>query len=173
MVWLYIGNRSNPETQTKDGLEMTMASNYFGHFLLTHLLINKLQQSGPARIISVSSLMHIFTDDNFSAGNLNFDKTPNAAARQGYNYSKLAQILFTRHLAKLLRGTGRRNCLFWFAQKGLILLKSIIVPRMAFNFMKLFFDFWKIKGMGVFPEKIYSLFLVSSQFELKYWLADF
>ena len=40
-------------TETEDGLERVMAVNYFGHFLLTELLLPRLRQSRPARVVSV------------------------------------------------------------------------------------------------------------------------
>ncbi|XP_023931511.1 retinol dehydrogenase 12-like [Lingula anatina] len=47
---------------TKDGFEMTMGTNHFGHFLLTNLLLDKLKSTaasdGEARIVVTSSGMH-------------------------------------------------------------------------------------------------------------------
>lgn len=47
-----------PEGKTEDGFEMHMATNYFGHALLTLILLPRLAKSGPARIVFVSSLVH-------------------------------------------------------------------------------------------------------------------
>ena len=47
-----------PEELTKDGNEKTIQVNHLGHFLLTKLLMPKLLEAKPARIINVSSLAH-------------------------------------------------------------------------------------------------------------------
>lgn len=100
-----LGIQSQTPVLTSEGLELTAATNYFGHFLLTSLLLDKIRQSAPSRIISVSSLMHSFVDQNYSADNLNFEKYPYNET-QGYAYSKLSQILHGRYLAAKLVGTG-------------------------------------------------------------------
>ena len=41
-----------------DGIELTMATNHFGHFLLVHLLANLLEKSKPARIVLTASFAH-------------------------------------------------------------------------------------------------------------------
>lgn len=51
-----------PYNITEDGFEIQLQSNYLGHFLLTLLLLPKIQSSGPnCRIVNVSSLAHICT----------------------------------------------------------------------------------------------------------------
>lgn len=87
---------------TVDGLEATMATNHFAPFLLTHLLLDVLKASAPSRIINVSSEAH-------RAGRFDFDDLQSERGYLGfrvYGTSKLANILFTRALAKRLRGTG-------------------------------------------------------------------
>uniref|UniRef100_A0A0P4VV22 Retinol dehydrogenase 14 n=1 Tax=Scylla olivacea TaxID=85551 RepID=A0A0P4VV22_SCYOL len=88
---------------TADGLELTMATNHFGHFLLTNLLLGRLKESGPSRIINVSSLGHIFAP-KFDLNDLaiNNDYNPSNA----YTTSKLCNLLFTRELADKMAGTG-------------------------------------------------------------------
>lgn len=92
--------------QSADGYEMTWALNYIGHFLLTHLLLDRLKRAarerGEARIIEVTSSMLRFADPRF----------PRLQSAKGYNgvmayaQSKLAINMFTRELARRLTGTG-------------------------------------------------------------------
>lgn len=88
---------------TADGLELTMATNHFGHFLLTNLLLGRLKESAPSRIVNVSSLAHKFVP-KFDLNNLaiNDPYTPDIA----YATSKLCNILFTRELADKMAGKG-------------------------------------------------------------------
>ena len=79
-------------------------STHAGHFLLTMLLLDKLKSSTPSRIINVSSLAH-------TRGAINFDDLNSAKfydAGEAYSQSKLANILFTRELAKRLESRSPR-----------------------------------------------------------------
>jgi retinol dehydrogenase-14 len=88
---------------TGEGLEQTFAANYLGHFLLTHLLLPLLRSSAPSRVVNVSSIGHGHGDMDF--GNLQFEKG-GYSVMKAYGRSKLAQILFTRELARRLAETG-------------------------------------------------------------------
>ena len=91
-----------PERQlTKDGFEMQFGTNHLGHFLLTNLLLDRIKEAPSARIVNVSSLAHSFGKIDFD--NLNSEKS--YGAWQAYGAAKLANILFTRSLAKRLKGT--------------------------------------------------------------------
>ncbi len=46
------------DEKTKDGFNYVIQSNYLGHFLLTNLLLKKLKESKPSRILNVSSDLH-------------------------------------------------------------------------------------------------------------------
>ncbi|XP_010882958.1 retinol dehydrogenase 12 isoform X1 [Esox lucius] len=92
-----------PKWLTEDGFETQLAVNHLGHFLLTNLLLEKLRSSSPSRVVNVSSIAHkggkIQFDDLF------FEKRPyNSLA--SYRQSKLANVLFSRELARRMKGTG-------------------------------------------------------------------
>ena len=93
---------------TTDGIETVFAVNHLAYFLLTHLLLDRLTQSAPARIVNVASDAHRF-------GGINFDDLQGARRyriMRIYGQSKLANILFTYELARRLTGTGVTvNCL--------------------------------------------------------------
>lgn len=76
-----------------------MATNYFGHFLLTNLLSPVLVNSAPSRVINVSSIMHNY--NTFSLDNLNSEEGYNDF--KAYGNSKLANILFAKEFAKRFR----------------------------------------------------------------------
>ena len=103
---------SNPGKQacfTPDGFELTFGTNHLGHFLLTHLLLDDLQRSAPARVITVSSQLHIpgyggGPGAKFDYDNLKGEKFYNPAAF--YRNSKLANMWFTYELQRRLAGTG-------------------------------------------------------------------
>ncbi|XP_062377450.1 retinol dehydrogenase 12, like [Sardina pilchardus] len=91
-----------PYGKTADGFEMQIGVNHFGHFLLTYLLLDLIKKSAPARIVTVSSMAHTWGTINFE--DINSEKSYDKKA--AYSQSKLANILFTRSLAKKLTGTG-------------------------------------------------------------------
>ncbi len=87
---------------TEDGHELVWAVNYLGPFLLTHLLLDRLKSSAPARIVNVSSAMEQFGKLDF--GNLQLEN--NFDSFKAYSNAKLALNTFTRDLAKELEGSG-------------------------------------------------------------------
>ena len=89
---------------TRDGFELAFGVNHLGHFLLTQLLLARLRQSAPARVVTVASRAH------YRASGLDW-----AALRQPgrsftgiaeYSASKLANVLFSAELARRLAGSG-------------------------------------------------------------------
>ncbi|KTF79675.1 hypothetical protein cypCar_00047262 [Cyprinus carpio] len=73
-----------------------------GNFLLTFLLIDLLKRSAPSRIIILSSMAHSW--GTIALDDINSER--NYHSRRAYGQSKLANILFTRTLAKKLKDTG-------------------------------------------------------------------
>ena len=93
---------------TEDGLETSLAVNHLAPFLLTHLLLDLLKQSAPARIITVSSTVHY--DGQIDFKNLQGERRYNGVV--AYKVAKLGNVLFTLELAERLKGTGvTANCL--------------------------------------------------------------
>jgi len=93
---------------TVDGLEHTLAVNHLAPFLLTNLLRSKLEASAAATVVTVSSLAH--RSARLDLDDLQLER--HYAAMLAYSNSKLANILFTRELARRLAGTGvTANCL--------------------------------------------------------------
>lgn len=91
-----------PRQITKDGLDATFATNHFGPFLLTNLLLDLLKRSAPARIVSLSSVNHwkgVVDFSHFHGENLKYGWD------QAYNHSKLHNIICTNELARRLQGT--------------------------------------------------------------------
>ncbi|XP_009004465.1 retinol dehydrogenase 12 isoform X1 [Callithrix jacchus] len=91
-----------PYSKTADGFETHLGVNHLGHFLLTYLLLERLKVSAPARVVNVSSVVH-------HVGNIHFHdlQSEKRYSRSfAYCHSKLANVLFTRELAKRLQGTG-------------------------------------------------------------------
>jgi NAD(P)-dependent dehydrogenase (short-subunit alcohol dehydrogenase family) len=84
-----------------DGFEMTFALNHLSSFLLTHLLLDVIIASAPARIINVSS------DAHKAVRSIDFDTLGVGKAGFGaYAQSKMMNLLFTFELARRLEGTG-------------------------------------------------------------------
>ncbi|XP_022145910.1 short-chain dehydrogenase TIC 32, chloroplastic-like [Momordica charantia] len=103
------GKFSHDHAISEDGFEMTFATNYLGHFLLTKLLVNKMAETAKAtgvegRIVNVSSSIHgWFSGDiikylaQISRNGRNYDAT------RAYALSKLANVLHTQELARRLK----------------------------------------------------------------------
>jgi len=89
-------------TETVDGIESTLAVNHLAPFLLTNLLLPRLRESAPARVVTVASAGH-------RAGRIRLDDLGCERGYIGflqYSHTKLANLLFSRELARRLEGTG-------------------------------------------------------------------
>lgn len=92
---------TSKKKKSVDGIEMTMATNHYGPFLLTHLLIDLLKKSSPCRIVIVSSAYYKIARVDLK--NLNPLET---FPFYLYYVSKTANIMFGLELAKRLQNTG-------------------------------------------------------------------
>lgn len=93
--------------QSDDGLEMTIATNHFAPFLLTHLLLPLLKQAPQARIVNVASDSHYQGKIDFES----FTQNRSFNTMKAYGQSKLANVLFTVALAKRLPAQITANSL--------------------------------------------------------------
>lgn len=87
---------------TADGLERTFALNHLASFLITNLLLERLMQSAPARVVNVSSNAQ-------ALGKIDFDDLQGERSYSGaraYNQSKLANVLFTYELARRIQASS-------------------------------------------------------------------
>ncbi len=103
---------TDPEYRlSAEGHEYHMATMHLGHYLLTHLLLDRLKASAPARIIQISS------DAHKAGKGLDFEdmrcekvwkgrRYSNNGAFVAYHRAKLAMVCFTYDLARRLEGTG-------------------------------------------------------------------
>ena len=87
---------------TQDGFETQIGVNHLGHFLLTNLLLDKLATSAPARVVTVSSMMHAGGKIDFAS----FCNPEKYSAMAAYRQSKLANILFANELGRRLATRG-------------------------------------------------------------------
>ncbi|XP_035672315.1 retinol dehydrogenase 13-like [Branchiostoma floridae] len=95
-----------PRWETEDGFEMQFGVNHLGHFLLTNLLLDLLKKTAPSRVVTLSSLAHSFTS-GIDFDDINYEKDYDR--RESYHRSKLANVLFSRELARRLEGTGVKS----------------------------------------------------------------
>jgi dehydrogenase/reductase SDR family protein 13 len=89
---------------TESGFELAFGTNYVGPFLLTSLLLDRLRESAPARIVNVASEAH------YRAPGIDFEAvrkpTQSLGGLREYAVSKLADVLHAQELARRLDGAG-------------------------------------------------------------------
>ncbi|XP_064122215.1 retinol dehydrogenase 12-like isoform X2 [Macrobrachium nipponense] len=151
-----------PFMKTEDGFEMQMGTNHFGHFLLTNLLLPLLTHSEPARIITLSSLAHLrgtipFDDMNYEKG---YDRI------QAYGNSKVANVLFTRHLAKKVKGT---NITVFSVHPGAV--QSELARHIGGDILKYFMPFFVKKTAEGMQTTLYCA-LEAEQDDEHYYFSD-
>jgi NAD(P)-dependent dehydrogenase (short-subunit alcohol dehydrogenase family) len=89
---------------TADGHELTFQANHLAPFLLTTLLLPRLKDSAPARVITTASLGNRF--GTVRLDDLEWQQRRYGRGWRAYSTSKLMNILFTRELARRTAGTG-------------------------------------------------------------------
>ncbi|CAN1254601.1 Short-chain dehydrogenase TIC 32 A, chloroplastic [Linum perenne] len=104
------GKFAHQHAISEDGIEMSFATNYLGHFLLTNLLLKKMIETAretgvQGRIVNVSSAIHgWFAGDMLQyLEEISGPKCPHYDATRAYALSKLANVLHTKHLALTLK----------------------------------------------------------------------
>jgi NAD(P)-dependent dehydrogenase (short-subunit alcohol dehydrogenase family) len=99
---------NTPKGVTEDGFETQFGINHLGYFLLTELLLDLMKKSTPARFVYVSSFAHAGMQRRTAIIDLDdLDLTKKKYhAVASYCQSKLAIVIYARHLAKRLEGTG-------------------------------------------------------------------
>ncbi len=89
---------------TPSGFEPAFGINHLGHFLLTQLLLERIERSAPARIVTVASRAHARVRGIDWDAVRRRPRTPLGVKE--YCVSKLANVLFSAELGRRLMGTG-------------------------------------------------------------------
>jgi NAD(P)-dependent dehydrogenase (short-subunit alcohol dehydrogenase family) len=87
----------------EDGMELMIATNHLGYFLVTHEILPCLKRAASARIVNVASLAHRFS--SFREDDMNCEHRRFISMQQ-YGLSKLCNILFSNYLAKELTNSN-------------------------------------------------------------------
>lgn len=95
-----------PQGKTRDGFEMHLGTNHLGPFVLTGLLLDRLNAAGDARVISMASLAHKLTK-GLDPDDPALEKRP-YTEMDAYGRSKLAALLFSFELNRRLKKSGSR-----------------------------------------------------------------
>jgi retinol dehydrogenase 12 len=123
--------------ESVDGIEMTLALNHLSYFLLTNLLLPLIKASEMRRIVNVASEAH-------EGASINLDDLQGKKKYGGwraYKQSKLANILFTNELARLLEGTG-------------VTVNSLHPGFVRTNFLQVFEGRWGGRLLRAIAERI-------------------
>ncbi|XP_035301816.1 retinol dehydrogenase 12 isoform X3 [Cricetulus griseus] len=135
------GVMMSPYSKTADGFETHLGVNHLGHFLLTYLLLGRLKESAPARVVNLSSVAHL-------GGKIRFhDLQGEKRYCRGFAYchSKLANVLFTRELAKRTQGTGVTA---YVVHPGIVMSEIVRHSFLLCLLWRLFSPFFKSTRQG-------------------------
>ncbi|XP_076313798.1 retinol dehydrogenase 14-like [Tachypleus tridentatus] len=135
-----------PYLLTEDGFEMQMCVNHLGHFLLTNLLLDKMEESSPSRIVVVTSVVYKRGIIDFG----DFHSKQKYDKRLSYCNSKLANVLFVKELHRRLqlKGDNFRRIHVYAVSPGMVWtnlgryvktswLKMILLLPLALLFVKM------------------------------------
>jgi len=100
---LNAGVMACPYSKTKDGFELQIGTNFYGHFLFTNLLVPSLLRGTPSRVVSVASSGHHLGGINFD--DIHFEKSP-YNIWTAYGQSKTANILFAVEFNRRYKDQG-------------------------------------------------------------------
>jgi dehydrogenase/reductase SDR family protein 13 len=89
---------------SKDGFDLTYATNHIGPFLLTNLLLPRLRESPQGRVVNVASAAHMMVKQLDWSG-LERRATPRRSGYADYGATKLMNVLHAKELARRLAGT--------------------------------------------------------------------
>jgi retinol dehydrogenase 14 len=93
---------------TEDGFEMSWQINHLAPYLLTNLLLGRLKDSAPARVVTVASMTHAYAKLDYE----NLQSEKEFKASRAYSLAKLGNVMATFYLAEKLVGSGVTfNCL--------------------------------------------------------------
>ena len=95
-----------PYTKTVDGFESQMGANYFGHFLLTLLLIGSMPDTPDSRVVTLSSGAHKIGKGKINFEDLHWEKKYSKVG--AYAQSKLACLMFAEELNRKLQDAGKK-----------------------------------------------------------------
>ena len=101
-------NMENTPSYSKDGFETTMAASFFGHFLMTELLLDILQKTPNSRMLILSSVVHAGSPKNryrVHLDDLNW-KHRKYNSFDAYGEAKVASVQYAMELADRLKGTS-------------------------------------------------------------------
>ncbi|KAK9817390.1 hypothetical protein WJX74_007547 [Apatococcus lobatus] len=155
LLILNAGIMMTPLGRTAQGFEQQIGVNHFGHFYFSQLLLEKVkmtasERSSPARIVSLSSAAHQFPR-KFDLSDVHY-RHKSYNKQMAYGYSKLANVLFARELARRLEGTGVSA---FSVHPGIIFASNLYrhlppfrIPAIAWLFSKLFAFFLKSNSSG-------------------------
>lgn len=144
-----------PYTLTEDGFELQFGVNHLGHFLLTHLLLDRIKDSAPSRILNISSHGHYM-------GSLDFEDmmwSKHYQAQKAYFRSKVANVMFTRELAKRL---GETNVTVYAIHPG------SVNTELSRHIQKLFGGIFKVpfNSTLTFVYLVFPVLLIVANFQL-------